>query len=81
MKYNRKAVIDVETLEVWTSITECAAELKVSMQAVSQAINLNGRTGGKAKRKIEYFDYWLESYTPAEKEKFTRKNGVFWFQV
>lgn len=78
----KKAIIDVETLEVWESLTECAAELKVSIPAIIQAIAYGYRIGGgrswNAKRKLEYFDYWLESYTKAEKEKFTRKNNIFW---
>ena len=78
----KKAIIDVETLEVWESLTECAAALKVSPSAICQAIAFGYRLGGgrswNAKRKLEYFDYWLEAYTVEEKERFTRKNGIFW---
>ncbi|HBO58774.1 MAG TPA: hypothetical protein DD624_02555 [Alphaproteobacteria bacterium] len=80
----KKAIIDVETLEVWDSVTECAEALGISRPAVHQSIIRNGRCGGGKKkpfageRKLEYFDYWLEAYTVKEKERFTRKNGIFW---
>lgn len=83
-KYRKRAIIDVETLEVWESIDACAKALGVKPPAVFQAIIRNGRCGGArckpyaGQRKVEYFDYWLESYTKAEKEKFTRKNNIFW---
>lgn len=80
--FKKKAIIDVETLDIWRSLTECAEALKVSKASVCRAILLGFRCSGKKPyhggRKLEYFDYWLEAYTPAEKEKFTRKNNIFW---
>ena len=82
-KYRKRAIIDVETLEVWPSVADCAKALGISRVAVHQAIIRNGRCGGQKKpysgqRKVEYFDYWLEAYTPAEKESYSKKNGFFW---
>lgn len=48
------------------------------VQAIAYGYRIGGRRSWNAKRKLEYFDYWLESYTKAEKEKFTRKNNIFW---
>lgn len=85
-EHNKKKIIDVETLEVWESVVSCAEALGVSSQAVLAAIVRGGTCGGPgywAKRKnngrrLEYFDYWNEVYTPEEKERFTKKNNIFW---
>ena len=83
-KYRKRAIIDVETLEVWPSLYDCAKALGVKPPAVFQAIIRNGRCGGArckpyaGQRKVEYFDYWWAAYTPAEKESYSKKNGIFW---
>ena len=76
-----RPVIDIETLEVWPSARACAREIGVTQQRIYNAILLGGRVGmGKKTRKgrrLEYLDYWLKAYTPAEKEKHARQNGFY----
>ena len=38
--FKKKAIIDVETLDIWRSLTECAEALKVSKASVCRAILL-----------------------------------------
>ena len=77
-----RPVIDVETLEVWPSIRACARSIGVRPPRICEAILLGGRAGrGIEKNKkgylLEYLDYWLTSYTPAEKERHARQNGFY----
>ena len=82
----KRKIIDVETLEVWDSVKSCAEALGVSLPAIVQAIvrgaNCTGHRGWAGRKfkghRLEYLDYWNEAYTPREKEKFTRKNNIFW---
>ena len=88
MRGNRKKkVIDVETLEVFSSVKECACALGVSPASVVQSIIMKTRVGGGrrhytfAGRLLEYYDYWSEAWTAKEKEKHSRKNGFYFFEV
>ena len=81
MSRGAKRVIDVETLDVFPSLSECARSLGVSAPWVHQSILMRYRVGGGHKegsgRLLEYFDYWSEAYSAKEKERYSRKNGVF----
>ena len=75
----RKPIIDIETLEVWDSLKDCAEALGVSSQYLVKAINMKYRVGGgkgftkkKHGQLIEYFAYWLTAYTAKEKAKYCR---------
>lgn len=77
---SRRPVIDIETLEVWPSVTACAREIGVSRARICKAILFKERTGNgyaPGGHLLEYLDYWIESYTPAEKERHTRQNNIF----
>lgn len=76
---NRKQIIDIETLEVWDSLADCAEALGVSSPYLVQAINMKYRVGGGmgfTKKKhghlLEYFSYWLTAYTANDKAKYCR---------
>lgn len=66
-------VIDMETLEVWNSLEECAKYLGVSRATICQGINRNGRT---KHRRLEYLYYWL-ALPSRDKEKYSRKNNIY----
>lgn len=68
-----RKVIDMETLEVWKSLEECAKYLGVSRVTICQGINRNGRT---RYRRLEYLDYWL-SLDSRDKEKYSRKSNIY----
>lgn len=77
-----RPVIDVENLEVWPSVRACARAVGVKHPRIYEAILLGGRAGSGIKRtrkgrRLEYLDYWLKAYTPAEKEKHARQNGFY----
>lgn len=77
-----RSVIDIETLEVWNSVKECSRATGVSSQAICRSIVFGWRVGSGIKRtrkgrRLEYLDYWLTAYTPAEKEKHARQNGFY----
>ena len=71
-----RRIIDIETLDVWPSLAACAQSLNVTPPRICAAIALKERTAG---RRLEYLDYWLEAYTPKEKEYHTRQNNIFFF--
>lgn len=71
---NCRAVIDMETLEIYPSMTLCAKELGVRTN-ISTAISMGRKVKG---RKLEYFDYWV-GLDPRDKEKFSRKNGFYFY--
>lgn len=83
----KKKVIDVETLEVFQSVKECAVALCVTPAAIVQAILMKTRVGGGrrhytfAGRLLEYFDFWVEAYPAKEKEKYARRNGFYFFET
>lgn len=84
MKGIRRRVINMETIDVYPSIENCARHLGVSPSAVYTAIVTGRRTGGKrmgAGWRFEFFDYWREAYTAAEKERYSAKNGFFFFDM
>lgn len=70
-----KPVIDIETLQIWPSMSSCADHLQTSPASVFGAII--GRTRCK-KRLLEYFDNWLV-WPNKEKEKYTRKNNIYFY--
>lgn len=81
--FKPRPIVDVETLDVWPSLTQCAMDLGISAPAVYNAILRNGRCSGghgkcTGKRKLEYLDYYLEAYSSEEKERYSKKTGVFW---
>lgn len=70
----RQPIINLETLEVYPSITNIAKILKVSPQAIYRNIFMGWKTQGVY---LEYFNYWKEVYTLKEKEKYSRKNNIY----
>lgn len=68
-------VIDIETLEIFESITACARMLGVTVGGVYNNILIGCKTKG---RRFDFFEDWqyLES---KEKEKHTRKNNIFFY--
>lgn len=70
----KRRIIDIEALDVWPSLNACARALNVTPPRICAAILLKQRVAG---RRLEYFDFWLEAYTPKEKEYHTRKNNIF----
>lgn len=76
---SRKQIIDIETLELWDSLKDCAEALGVSCPYLVQAINMKYRVGGgmgytkeKHGHLLEYFSYWLRAYTVKDKAKYCR---------
>lgn len=69
----KRPVIDIETLEIWESLSHCARTLKVKPQTIFQAIELNIKAKG---RRLEYFDWWIY-WDNRDKEKYTRKNNIY----
>ena len=69
----KRPVIDLETLEVWESLSQCARSLNVSTTDIFQAIEIGFKAKG---RRLEYFDWWL-GWDNRDKEKYTRKNNIY----
>ena len=69
----KRPVIDIETLEIWESLSHCARALNVSVNTVFQAIEMNCKAKG---HRLEYFDWWID-YDNRDKEKHTRKNNIY----
>lgn len=69
----KRPVIDLETLEVWESLSQCARSLNVSNNTIFQAIEISCKAKG---RRLEYFDWWL-GWDNRDKEKYTRKNNIY----
>lgn len=74
MVNNVKKIIDMETLEIYPSMAQCAKELGVRTN-ISTAILRGYKVKG---RKLEYFDYWV-GLDSRDKEKFSRKNGFYFY--
>lgn len=70
-----KKIIDMETLEIYPSMTQCAKQLSVSIPSIFNAILKNQKVKG---RRLEYFDYWV-GLDSRDKEKFSRKNGFYFY--
>lgn len=70
-----RKVIDIENLEVFESLTECARNLNVRPVSIFGNILLKYKTKG---RRFEYLDEWLH-WTSKEKEKNTRKNRYYFY--
>jgi len=71
-----KRIIDIETLETYRTLRECAEKIGCSAECVYMSI-LNGR---KARgHRFEYFEDW-QYWTDQEKEKWTRKNNIYFMK-
>lgn len=66
-------VIDIETLELFESITDCARTLGVTVGGLYNNILIGCKTKG---RRLDFFEDW-RYLTPKQKEKHTRKNNIF----
>lgn len=70
-----KRIIDIETLEWFDSLHDCARKVGCSVPNIHSSI----LQGMKAKgRRFEYLDVWL-TWDSREKEKFTRKNNIYFY--
>lgn len=70
---NKKKVINIETLEVYCSLTDLAQKLNISSTSVYNGILLGGKIKGG---RYEYFDEWV-LWENKEKEKHTIKNNIY----
>lgn len=70
------SVIDVETLEVWKTKKDCARALGVSPAMVSKYASTGRQIKG---RTIEEFTLWMW-WSDAEKERWTRKNNIYFLR-
>lgn len=69
-------IINIETLEVYDSVTECAKANNVTWKALYYDIIRGWRCNGQL---FEYLDYW-EALTAKEKETHTVKNNIYFFE-
>ena len=66
------AIINIETLQVFNSLTDCAKAMQTSVASIHRALK-NGR---KVKHfKIEYLEDWLQ-WEPEVKERYCRWGNV-----
>jgi hypothetical protein len=71
-----KRIIDIETLETYRTLRECGEKIGCSAECVYMSI-LNGR---KARgHRLEYLEEWI-NWTDKEKEKWTRKNNIYFIK-
>lgn len=70
-----KRIIDIETLEWFDSLSDCAGKIGCSKPNVYKAILEGIKCKG---RRFEYLDVWL-TWNSREKEKFTRKNNIYFY--
>lgn len=68
-----KPVIDIETLEIYSSYLDFAEKIKTHPVNVSRCIYTACRCKGY---RIEYFEEWIK-WDNAVKEKYTRKNNIY----
>ena len=69
----RRAVINIETLEVFSSMTNAALALNVNKETIFNSINIGHKVKGN---RFEYLDVWQE-WSDAEKEKYSIKHNIF----
>lgn len=68
-----KPVIDIETLEIYSSYLDFAEKTKIHPFYVSRCLSTADRCKGY---RIEYFEEWIK-WDNAVKEKYTRKNNIY----
>jgi hypothetical protein len=71
-----RKIIDIETLEVFGSLSELAEDLGCSTANICLSILRSCRCMG---RRLEYLDEWIW-WTDKEKEQWTRKNGIYFLR-
>lgn len=69
-------LIDVETLQVWCSDRDCARDLGVSQACVCTMKSTGYRIKGHIIEEIDDWMWWSD----AEKEKYTRKNNIYFLR-
>ena len=69
-----RKIIDMETLEIYNSMSDAAKKLNCTPSLVFLTIIRGNRAKG---RKLEYLDFWIECMTAKEKERYTRKNNIY----
>ena len=68
-----RKIINLETLELYDSVSSLSSKLKVSPQRVYMAVMM----GQRIKRQLfEYYDFWKE-LPDLEKESHTFRNNIF----
>lgn len=72
----KRKIINIETLEVFNSLTDVAKKYNCFPSAVFNNIVFNYKTKGN---RFEYFDEWT-FWTSKEKEKFTKRNNIFFMR-
>ncbi|MBQ9737944.1 MAG: hypothetical protein IJV75_00305 [Alphaproteobacteria bacterium] len=65
MANRTRKLIDINTLKIYPSVTDCAKTLNVSKPSICQAIVLGTKVKGV---RLEYLSEWLH-WTSEEKEK------------
>lgn len=71
-----KRIIDIETLETYRTLRECGEKIGCSAECVYMSIQNNRKARG---HRFEYLEEWI-NWTDKEKEKWTRKNNVFFIK-
>lgn len=70
---NKRKIIDIETLEVFPSMTDAAKRLGVTPVSIYKNILMGFKTKGI---RLEFFDEWL-FWTNSKKSKHTEKNNIY----
>lgn len=70
---SKRKIINLETLEVFNSLTDAAKALGVTVAGVYNGILLRKKCKGQ---HFEFLDEWFY-YTSQEKEKWTGKNNIY----
>ena len=70
-----RAVIDIKTLECFSSATNAARAYNVSTPSLVRSIALRNKTRG---HRFEYLDVW-RNWPAEQKEKYTIKHDIFFF--
>ena len=72
----KRKIIDLETLEVYESVHDCARKLGCSAPNVVHNILPRRKVMGKL---LDYYDDWL-NMTDREKEEYCYKNNIFFLR-
>lgn len=71
-----KRIIDIETLETYRTFRECGEKIGCSGVYVYESILRGCKCKG---HRFEYLEEWIH-WTDKEKEKYTRKNNIYFLK-
>lgn len=87
---SKRPIIDMKSLKIWRSLTECANELGMSKENCQQHILSNGlilgkwsqwKNGKRSEFKLEYLDVYITEYPDWEKEQIFDDKSVSFFTL